>query len=38
MHDILVRRHVEPAQIDFPIRIGARVPEYVTSYELPDEI
>jgi hypothetical protein len=38
VHDILVRRRVEPARVDFPIRIGARVPAYVTSYELPEEI
>lgn len=38
VRDILVRRHVEPAQVDFPVRVGARVPEYVTSYDLPDEI
>jgi Protein of unknown function (DUF1236) len=29
---------VEPAHVDFPIRIGARLPEYITSYDLPDEI
>jgi len=38
VHDILVRRRVEPARVDFPVRIGARVPAYVTSYELPEEI
>jgi hypothetical protein len=29
---------VEPVRVDFPLRIGARVPNYITSYELPDEI
>jgi Protein of unknown function (DUF1236) len=38
VHDIIVGRRVEPAHVDFPIRIGARVPSYVTSYQLPEEI
>ena len=38
VHDILVSRRVEPAHVDFPVRIGARVPSYVTSYQLPEEI
>jgi hypothetical protein len=38
VHDILVGRRVEPAHVDFPIRIGARVPSYITSYQLPEEI
>jgi hypothetical protein len=38
VHDILVRRRVEPESIDFPVRIGARVPSYITSYRLPDEV
>jgi hypothetical protein len=33
-----VRRRVEPASVDFPLRIGARVPDYVRSYDLPEEI
>ena len=37
VHDILVRRRVEPESIDFPVRIGARVPSYITSYRIPDE-
>jgi hypothetical protein len=24
--------------VDFPVRVGARVPNYISSYELPDEI
>jgi hypothetical protein len=38
VHDILVSRRVEPAHVDFPVRIGARVPSYITSYQLPEEI
>jgi hypothetical protein len=38
VRDVIARRHVEPAHVDFPVRIGARVPDYVTSYDLPDEI
>ena len=38
VHDILVRRRVEPESIDFPVRIGARVPSYITSYRIPDEV
>jgi hypothetical protein len=38
VHDILVHRRVEPESIDFPVRIGARVPSYITSYRLPDEV
>ena len=33
-----MRRRVEPVSIDFPLRIGARVPGYIASYELPDEV
>jgi uncharacterized protein DUF1236 len=38
VHDVLVRRQVAPANIDFPVRIGARIPNYLTTYDLPDEI
>jgi Protein of unknown function (DUF1236) len=38
VHDILVRRRVEPVNIDFPIRVGERVPTYITSYTLPEEV
>jgi hypothetical protein len=38
VHDILVRRRVEPVNIDFPIRVGARVPNYISSYTLPEEV
>lgn len=33
-----MRRQVAPVNIDFPLRIGARVPGYLTMYDLPDEI
>ena len=33
-----MRRQVAPVNIDFPLRIGARVPGYLTTYDLPDEI
>jgi hypothetical protein len=29
---------VEPVSIDFPLRVGTRVPSYISSYELPDEV
>jgi hypothetical protein len=38
VHEALIRRHVEPVSIDFPLRVGARVPGYISSYELPDEV
>jgi hypothetical protein len=38
VHELLVRRRVEPVNVDFPLRIGARVPSYITSYNLPQEV
>ena len=38
VHEMLVRRRVEPVNIDFPLRVGARIPSYVTSYNLPEEV
>jgi hypothetical protein len=38
VHDFLIRRRVDPVDVDFPVRVGARVPNYISSYELPDEI
>ncbi|MFL6825619.1 MAG: DUF1236 domain-containing protein [Bradyrhizobium sp.] len=29
---------MEPVNVDFPIRVGARIPSYITSYNLPEEI
>ena len=38
VRDVLVHRRVQPANIDFPIRIGARIPAYIESYDLPQEV
>ena len=38
LHDVLIRRRVEPARVDFPVRVGARSPNYITSYPLPEEV
>jgi hypothetical protein len=38
VHEALIRRRVEPTSVDFPLRVGARVPNYISSYELPDEV
>ena len=38
VHELLVRRRVEPVNVDFPLRVGARVPSYITSYNLPQEV
>ncbi len=38
LHDVLIRRRVEPASVDFPVRVGARIPNYITSYPLPEEV
>src|SRR5947209_1287228 len=38
VHDILVRRRTETENVDFPVRVGARIPNYVTSYRLPDDV
>jgi hypothetical protein len=35
---MLVRRRIGPESVDFPVRIGARIPSYITSYRLPDEV
>jgi len=37
IHDVLVQRRVQPANIDFPIRIGEQIPSYVELYDLPQE-
>jgi hypothetical protein len=38
VHSILVQRRVEPVNVDFPLRVGAHVPNYIRSYELPEEV
>ena len=38
VRDVLVRRQVEPAHLDFRVRVGARIPSYVTAYDLPQEV
>jgi hypothetical protein len=35
---VLIRRRVEPASIDFPVRVGVHIPSYITSYPLPEEV
>jgi hypothetical protein len=34
----LIHRHYRPADIDFPVRVGVRVPSNVYLYEVPEDI